>query len=168
MDDSRAFSDQEAEFLEQLVRNKVDFLIVGLAAANLQGVPAVTQDVDLWFRDLEDPGIADALRAVGGALVPPFGPNPPTFAGKGVRWFDIVLTMHGLGSFGEEFRRAIPVRLGKVRVRLLPLDRIIASKKALLREKDRLVLPILESALTVIRSRKPRRVTPRAGGSRRR
>ena len=31
----------------------------------------MTQDVDLWFRDLEDPGVARALKKVKGSYVPP-------------------------------------------------------------------------------------------------
>ena len=37
------FSDKEEAFLRALVEEDVRFLIVGLAAAALQGVPAVTQ-----------------------------------------------------------------------------------------------------------------------------
>ena len=36
------FDDREAEFLRELVRQKVDFMIVGLSAAALQGAPVVT------------------------------------------------------------------------------------------------------------------------------
>lgn len=61
------FSDQEAEFLRELVRQNVDFMIVGLSAAALQGAPVVTQDVDLWFNNLEDPGIRKALHKVHGS-----------------------------------------------------------------------------------------------------
>jgi len=63
------FTDKEARFLETLVEEGVEFLVVGLAAAALQGAPAVTQDVDLWFRDLTDPRLGKALRRMGcGAL----------------------------------------------------------------------------------------------------
>ena len=51
------FDDKEATFLKELIRQKVDFMIVGLSAAALQGAPVVTQDVGLWFKDLNDPGI---------------------------------------------------------------------------------------------------------------
>ena len=46
------FTDRELALLGALVEEGVEFLVVGLAAAALQGVPAVTQDVDLWFADL--------------------------------------------------------------------------------------------------------------------
>lgn len=147
------FTEKELGFLRELVRHRVDFLVVGLAAAALQGAPAVTQDIDLWFRDLEDPGLKAALKSAGAAYVPPFGLNPPMFAGKGVGLFDIVLTMHGLGSFDEEAARAVEIRLGRIALKVLPLERIIASKRAANRRKDRLILPVLEDALLALRGR---------------
>lgn len=148
------FTADEAAFLRELAQGGVRFMVVGLSAATLQGAPAVTQDVDLWFRDLSDPRIAKALRAVGGAYVPPIGANPPLFAGEAVELFDIVVAMHGLRSFDEEYAGALPVPLGDVEVMVLPLDRILAGKKALERSEDRLVIPVLEDALAVISGRK--------------
>jgi hypothetical protein len=55
--------------------------------------------------------------------------------------------------FEDEAASALLVDLEGVRVPTLPLDRIIASKKALGREKDRLVLPLLEEALKLLRQR---------------
>lgn len=146
------FGNEEAEFLRELIRQKVDFMIVGLSAAALQGAPVVTQDVDLWFRDLEDPGIRRALKRVNAAYVPPIAMNPPAFAGKGVNLFDIVTHMHGLGAFDEEKAKAIKVPLGRFRILVLPLERIIASKRATGRPKDKLVLPVLSDALKTIRA----------------
>jgi hypothetical protein len=134
-----------------LVREKVDFMIVGLAAAALQGAPVVTQDVDLWFKDLGQRGIQKALRKVGGSYVPPMGLNPPTFAGDAVDLFDIVVHMHGLEGFDRERKRANRIPLGRFHVDVLPLARIVASKCALGREKDRMILPALRHALLVVR-----------------
>jgi hypothetical protein len=55
--------------------------------------------------------------------------------------------MDGLRSFDQELRDTQIVRIGKAKVRVLPLARIIASKKATNRTKDRLILPVLEDAL---------------------
>jgi hypothetical protein len=157
------FTEKEAAFLRELVRQDVKFLVVGLASAALQGAPAVTQDIDLWFRDLADPGIRKALARVGAAYVPPIGSNPPMFAGSGVELFDIVLHVDGLRSFDEEARDAIEVSLEGLLVKLLPLERIIASKKAANRPKDRLSLPVLKNALTAIRERDSKKKLPRRG-----
>jgi hypothetical protein len=147
-------TDKEARFLQALVEAKVDFLIVGLAAAALQGAPAVTQDIDLWFRNLSDPGLKRALKKAGATYIAPGPQNPPLLAGGDAGLFDIVVHMHGLGTYAQEARRAVRVPIGTVEVRVLPLDRIIASKKATDRPKDRAILPVLEDAFRVLQSRK--------------
>jgi hypothetical protein len=149
-------TDKEARFLQALVEEGVEFLVVGLAAAALQGAPAVTQDIDLWFRDLSDPALRRALRRVGAIYIPPSVQNPPLLAGGDAGLFDVVVNMHGLGSFAQEKRRALRIPVGNVEVRVLPLARVIASKKATDRPKDRAILPALEDALRVLRSRKRR------------
>lgn len=148
------FSDKELSFLRELVKNKVPFMVVGLSSAALQGAPVVTQDVDLWFKSITHPGVRKALNKVGGAYVPPIASsqNPPMFAGDAVDLFDIVTHMHGLESFAREVKHALDVSLGRFKVKVLPLERVIASKCAVNRAKDRLVLPVLRDALAAIRA----------------
>lgn len=148
------FTDKEESFLRALIDNEVDFMIVGLSAALLQGAPAVTQDIDLWVRDVRDAGFHRALKQVGAAYVPQVGLNPPMLAGESVRLFDLVGHMSGLRSFEDEFAGSLKLDLGGVSIRVLPLDRIIASKEAADREKDRLVLPVLRDAAIALRARK--------------
>lgn len=156
-------SDEELNFLRELTRQKVAFIVVGLSAAALQGAPMVTQDIDLWFRDIRDKGILKALKKVGGTWVPPMNLHPPLFVGPAVEIFDIVLTVHGIGDFDEELDHTANISLGNFSVKVLRLDRIIASKKFLNREKDRMVLPALNAAAatqkseTSVRHLKPRR-----------
>jgi hypothetical protein len=61
--------------------------------------------------------------------------------------------MDGLGEFDEERGHTIKLRLGRVKVLVLKLERIIASKKAVGHEKDKLVLKVLQDALKVIQER---------------
>jgi hypothetical protein len=150
------FTEKEQAFLRELVRQRVDFMIVGLAAAALQGAPAVTQDIDLWFKDLADPRLRDALKRVGGVYIPPTPSTPPMLGGRSVALFDIVATMHGLDGFDREIENAIDVEIGRTKVKVLSLERIIVSKKATNREKDRLVLPVLEDAAAALRDRERR------------
>ena len=147
MDAPPPFSDRELAFIEALVDGNVRFLVVGLAAAALQGAPAVTQDVDLWFESLADPRLATALRQIGASYIPPTDSTPPLLAGSGTDLFDIVVHMHGLGAFDDEASQALRVRVGRVDVPVLPLARIIASKKATGRPKDLSIVPALEDAL---------------------
>jgi len=79
--------------------------------------------------------------------VPPSILNPPMFAGGGVELFDIVLTVHGLKAFAEELENCVEVSLGRQKLKVLRLDRILASKRAADRPKDRLVVPVLEDSL---------------------
>jgi hypothetical protein len=151
------FSESEVRFLRALLQHKVRFMVVGLSAAALQGAPVVTQDVDLWFDDLNDPGIHEALREVGAAYVPPLHMNPPMFAGGGIGLFDIVLTMHGLGDFDNELPNCIDIALGRQRLKVLSLARILASKRAANRAKDRLTIPVLEDALAAAEAIKSRK-----------
>jgi len=141
------FSDKELAFLASLVEGEVSFLVVGLAAAALQGAPAVTQDVDLWFHDLADPRLTRALQRIGASYIPPTHSTPPLLAGAGTDLFDIVVHMHGLESFDQEVRRATLVQVGGINVPVLPLERIIVSKRASGRPKDLSILPALEDAL---------------------
>jgi hypothetical protein len=128
-------SESERQFLSALLRRKVAFIVVGLSAAALQGAPVVTQDVDLWFKDLHDPRLTKALRDVGAAYVPPSILNPPMFAGAGTELFDIVLRMDGLGTFRDELRHCIEVKLGSFKLKVLDLERILDSKRAANRSK---------------------------------
>ena len=146
------FTEKEALFLRELRKQKVEFIIVGLSAAALQGAPVVTQDVDLWFKDLNDPGLKKVLKKVKAAYVPPSAHNPPMFAGDAVNLFDIVVHMHGLEAFEQEKKNTLTMDLGKIKVLVLSLERIIKSKKATGRQKDKIVLPVLKDALIAIKN----------------
>jgi len=151
--DSLIFGKREIEFLQELVRQKVEFMIVGLAAAALQGAPVVTQDIDLWFQTLPDPGMERALKKVRGTYIPPTLEHPPMLAGRGIELFDVVIHMHGLGKFDDERKHTIKVSLGRTKVSVLKLERIIASKKATGRDKDKLAIKVLSDALKTIKER---------------
>lgn len=135
--------------MRSLVDHQVRFLIVGLSAAALQGAPVVTQDVDLWFERLDDPKLTAALLNVGGAYVAPTMLTPPMLAGEGLELFDLVLSMSGLEPFETEWGGAIELIIGDVPAKVLPLARILASKRAANRAKDRLVIPVLEEVVAL-------------------
>ena len=143
-------SESELRLLESLLRHKIRFMVVGLSAAALQGAPVVTEDVDLWFENLNDPRLMPALIKVGAAYIPPFGYNPPMLGGAGSEPFDIAIRMNGLGEFLDEWKRAIKIKVGKLWLKVLPLERILASKQAANRPKDRLVVPVLQNTLRTL------------------
>jgi hypothetical protein len=150
------FSESELRLLRVLLQRKVSFMVVGLSAATLQGAPVVTQDVDLWFENLGEPRISRALQEVGAAYVPLSINNPPMLAGAGAELFDIVIRMDGLGAFADEIKNCIEIPLGRQKLKVLSLERILASKLAANRAKDRLTIPVLRDALAVIQSGKRR------------
>jgi hypothetical protein len=141
------FAENEIRLLTALLRARVRFMVVGLSAATLQGAPVVTQDVDLWFEKLGDLKISRALQTVGAAYAPPSAINPPMLAGTGAELFDIVLRMDGLGTFAEELKNCIDIPLRHQKLKVLSLDRILASKVAANRAKDKLTIPVLRDAL---------------------
>ncbi len=133
MDERPLFSPAERRVLESLLRHDVSFIVEGLSGAMLQGAPVVTQDIDLWFENLGEPKM---LRA------------------KGPKCSTLSIHMSGLGSFAEEVKHALHVPLGRFQAKVLPLERILASKMAANRPKDRLVIPVLRDTLATLTSRK--------------
>ncbi len=144
------FTQKEINFLKILINHKVEFLVIGLSAAALQGAPVVTQDIDLWFKELNSTNFKAALKEAGVFYVPPINLNPPMFAGESTELIDIVVSVTGLDSFEAEYENAIEITLPSCIIRVLPLDRIIKSKKKLNRSKDKLVVPVLEDVLSTI------------------
>jgi hypothetical protein len=159
--DTLPFSENEIRLLTALLRARVRFMVVGLSAATLQGAPVVTQDVDLWFEKLGDLKISRALQTVGAAYVPPSNINPPMLAGTGAELFDIVLRMDGLGAFARELNNCIDIPLGGLKLKVLSLDRILTSKIAANRAKDRLTIPVLRDALATTSASKTRKAKKR-------
>lgn len=77
------FSESELRLLRALLKRKARFMVVGLSAAALQGVPVVAQDVDLWFENRGEAKTPRAFQEVGAACVAPSNFNPPMLAGPG-------------------------------------------------------------------------------------
>jgi hypothetical protein len=146
--DGASLSSAERAALRALNSLGVRYLLVGMSAALLQGARGATEDIDLWFESVSDPRIGEAARSVGGIWVS--RTQPPILGGKaGDRW-DIVTTMSGLPDFAAEYAGALAMTVDDVQVRVLPLARIIASKRAANRPKDQAALPALEGTLRVI------------------
>ena len=56
-------------------------------------------------------------------------------------------------SFEEELARAHPYEIDGVRVKVLPLERVLVSKRSAKRPKDSAQIPMLEAALAARRAR---------------
>ena len=145
--DDFALTTAERHLFEALNRRGVRFLLLGMSAALLQGAPAATEDLDIWFENMTDVRIPEAARDAGGFWISGFGQQPPAFGGPGLERVDVVLTAHGLDAFGVEDERAVTQEVDGITLRIASLDRIIASKRATNRPKDMAQLPVLEATL---------------------
>lgn len=144
----------ERALLEALNALGVRYLIVGMGAALIQGAPGTTQDIDLWFGPIDPQRLREAADRAGGLYTPGFGLQPPALGGEGLDRVDVVLTASGLESFDNEFTRARDYMLDGVPVKVLPLERIIISKRAAKRLKDVAQIPMLEAALAARNARR--------------
>lgn len=130
-----ALNEAERTFLAALNELGVPFLVIGMSAALIEGATGSTQKIDLWF------GMAPP--AVGGGEL-------------GDR-FDIVTHADGLGDFEAEYAGAKRYTIDGVPLRVLPLERVIVSKRASNRAKDVAALPLLEEALRAREGSEPNR-----------
>jgi len=147
----------EQALLRELEERGVRFLVVGMSAALIQGARGATEDIDLWFEDVRDPRIAEAVRAAGGIWVSgSFGMGPPRIGGDALGdRFDVVTHMDGLESFKEEYGGVRFETIEGTRFPLLPLRRILASKRSAGRPKDLLAALAIEDALAAIDAGEP-------------
>ena len=137
------------DFLQALREEKIDCILIGMMAAIHQGAPLMTLDYDFWLR-LPARQYIRVLRLVqrlGGTI----RANTVYELADGTQVNAVFRVPDGLQSFDAEWKRCLKARLEGQPVRVLPLRRVIASKRASDREKDRLVLPILERTLRMER-----------------
>lgn len=141
MEDFSAFTKGERTPLAALEARGVRFVLVGLSAAVLQGANTGTRDIDLWFENLSDPRISGA-----------FGMRPPQLGGEAIGdRLDVVTHVDGVGTFAEEYPGTLVVEVDGLRLHVLALERILASKRAARRPKDLAAIPALEEALAALR-----------------
>jgi len=115
-----------------------------MSAAILQGVIVTTLDTDIWV-DLPERQYVRLMNMVlsqGGTAL-----APTLYALSDGRLVNFVFTVHGLGDFKTEYKRAVLARIEGQPVKVLPLERILKSKKTILREKDRLHILQIERFL---------------------
>ena len=145
----------ERRFLLELHQRGIRYLLIGASAANAQGARIATVDMDLWFEDSTDPRIAEAAKAAGGVWVSgAFGMRPPQIGGLAdADRFDVVTHADGLDSFEREFSRAKSIEIDEIALKVLPLERIIVSKRAAGRSRDLAQIPALEEALAVLKEK---------------
>lgn len=146
--------------LAALVREHVDFIVIGGYAAALWGSSALTNDADICPR--HDPDNADrlaaALRTLDARIYSDAIPEGLPFDCSGT--FILNMSMLNLicasgrldvsfepagGGYDVLIDRAAEFELDGLVIKVASLDDIIRSKRAANRPKDQLTLPILEA-----------------------
>jgi predicted nucleotidyltransferase len=148
-----------ARIARALAHAKLDAVLIGNAAAALQGAPVTTLDFDFFFRDTaaNRKKIVAFARELGAIVLRPYYPASSLFR---VTDDDLVLqadfmgVIHGLRSFEGVKKRASTVEVGGTTVRVASLEDIVKSKKAANRPRDRAVLPPLKATLRNAKRRK--------------
>ena len=148
-----------AELFGVLLRHRVRFIVVGGAAAVLQGVPITTLDIDIVYDRAED-----NLSSLEAALVEldaifrtddrKLRPNMSHLRSTGHKLLktnlgvlDVLATIEEDTEYGALIADSEDVRVGDLSIRVLTLERLIAVKRKLTRPKDRLMLEHLEATL---------------------
>ena len=141
-----------ARIAELLDRHGLEAVLIGNAAAALQGAPVTTVDFDFLFRRTPAnvrklSAIAAELQAV---LMKPHNPVSSLLRisrdDDGLQ-LDFMGEIDGIRSFEGLRKRALAVSLGDGRILVAALADIIKSKKAAGRPRDLAVLPVLEKVL---------------------
>jgi hypothetical protein len=146
-----SLSERERTFFRALNDLGVRYLLVGMSAALLQGARGATEHLDLWFESLSDPRLSEAARRAGGFFVS--RSEPPMLAVMSDR-LNVIVSMSGLPDVASEYANAKVFEVDGVSLHVLPLERIIASKRAANRAKDRSVIEGLELAHQVLKREK--------------
>ena len=131
-------------FLKALGKEKIDCILIGAMAAIEQGAPLMTVDYDLWVRlpERQYVRLLGIVQKQGGSIR-----ARTVYELSDGTQVNAVFKPDGLRTFEAEWKMSPVRKLENVQIKVLPLNRFIASKKAAGREKDLAVLPILERTL---------------------
>jgi predicted nucleotidyltransferase len=147
--------------LRRLLKEKVEFVLVGGLAAIVHGSVTVTVDVDVLVR-FDHETCARLLRALSGTNPRQrmsvdkraLGDDPRQFVGsrnlyvatsEGV--IDFLGELTGLPEIDGVFERAEVIHIGEDAIRVISLEDLITSKRAVARPKDLRVARELEIVL---------------------
>ena len=138
------------EILQNFLKNKVRFLIVGAYALGAHGFPRATGDLDIWVEPTEENSkkVFHSLADFGAHLS---DLSPDSFAEKGIvfqigvapRRIDILTHIDGV-DFSQAYQDKIEIKADDLAVPFLSKANLIRNKEATGREKDRLDVKFLK------------------------
>jgi predicted nucleotidyltransferase len=138
------------EIARCLTEADLEAVLIGNAAAALQGAPVTTVDFDFLFRktrrNLEK--LKALARALGATVLRPYYPVSDLYRvvrDDGLQ-LDFMATIHGIRSFEGVRDRSDVVEIDGTTLRVAALSDIIRSKRAARRPRDLAVLDVLEKA----------------------
>ena len=133
-----------------LEQEKIKFLLIGMSAAIVQGVPGSTLDVDLWLslpeRQYMRPmkiALAQGAEMLRNTVLQLSDDTLVNF----------VYAVTGLGSFTNEYRKAVKLPFHGLTIAALSLESVRKSKLAIRRPKDLVHVQQIESTLRMKRAK---------------
>lgn len=135
-----------------LAEVRLEAVLIGNAAAAIQGAPVTTVDFDFMFR-ATPPNLVKLkqfAKRMDALVLRPYYPVSALYRvmndDRGLQ-ADFMPVIHGVKSFNSLRSRADKIQLGGHDLWIASLPDIIASKRAAGRPRDRAVLEILEKTL---------------------
>jgi hypothetical protein len=122
-----------ARLLEALEAEEIQFMLIGMSAAIVQGVMETTLDIDLWI-DLpprQYMRVQQISRRIGAVVAA----NTVVYLEDGTP-VNFVYEVDGLKSFKSEVRNTERLKFHDKIIPVLKLERILKSKESIGREKD--------------------------------
>src|SRR5436190_1065224 len=135
-----------------LAQARLEAILIGNAAAAIQGAPVTTVDFDFMFRATA-PNLAKLKKfatVLEAVILRPYYPLSSLYRvmndDRGLQ-ADFMPAVHGVKSFNSLRSRAQKMTFGSHTLWVADLTDIIASKRAAARPRDKAVLDILEKTL---------------------
>ena len=92
-----------------------------------------TLDTDIWV-DLQERQyirLMNLIIKLGGTAL-----SPTVYVLSDGKMINFLFQVNGIGPFSSEYKKAVNAKLESLTVKVLPLKRILKSKKAIRRDKD--------------------------------
>jgi predicted nucleotidyltransferase len=155
-----------ARLLEALEAEQIQFMLIGMSAAIVQGVMETTLDVDIWINlpPRQYMRVQQVARRVGGVVAA----NTVVYLEDGTP-VNFIFAVDGLKSFESEVENTERLKFHGKRIRVLKLERILKSKETVARDKDLAhiihIRNLLRCRRTTARNRKKKAASRKRGSS---
>jgi hypothetical protein len=139
------------EVAEAFHHVKLEAVMIGNAAAAIQGAPVTTMDIDFCVREGDNiVSKLDKIARLLGAELINFGTFFQLQAPEKELYLDFIYNVPGVKSFDALMKKSSKVSFdGCYSLNIASLEDIIRSKKLAGQDKDLAVLPILEKTLKI-------------------